>query len=120
MRKYAFLFVLNCILGFTNVTTIKAYDTNELTGFTWSLQAGADYYFSSLIGARIKLSMIQMPNISNNSAYFDVGKNGDGFPTFALCDPSSANITQLNLVIGVIFHFQPKHGNKASANHQDN
>jgi hypothetical protein len=48
-----------CLLGFTDVTTTKAYDTNELTGFTWSLQTGTDYYFSSLIGVRIKLSMIQ-------------------------------------------------------------
>lgn len=110
---------LGCLLGFTNVTTTKAYDTNELTEFAWSLQTGADYYISSLIGVRIKLSIIQTPNISNNSAYFDIGKNGDGFPTFAVGNPSSANITQLNLVLGIIFHFQPKHGNKNSANPQD-
>jgi hypothetical protein len=100
---------LGCLLGFTNVTTSKAYDTNELTDFTWSLQTGADYYFSSLIGVRIKFSLIQTPNISNNSAYFDVGKTGDGFPTFAVGDPSSANISQLNLTLGIIFHFQPRH-----------
>jgi len=111
---------LGFLLGFTNVITTKAYDTNEMTGFSWSLQTGADYYFSSLIGARIKLSLIQTPNISNNSAYFDVGKNGDGFPTYAVGDPSSANISQLNLVLGIIFHFQPKHGNKASTDHQGN
>ncbi len=107
---------LGSLLGFTSVTTTKAWDTNELTEFTWSLQTGADYYFSPLIGLRIKFSMIQTPNISNNSAYFDVGKLGDGFPSFAIGDPSSANITQLSLTLGIIFHFQPKHGNKSSAN----
>ena len=99
---------MGCLLGFTSITTTKAYDTNELTAFTWSLQTGADYYFSSLIGARIKLSLIQTPNIPNNSAYFDVGKIGDGFPTFAVGDPSSANINQLNLTLGIIFPFSVK------------
>jgi hypothetical protein len=111
---------MGCLLGFTNVTTTKAWDTNELTAFTWSLQTGADYYFSSLIGARIKLSIIQTPNISNNSAYFDVGKLGDGFPSFALGNPSSANINQLNLALGIIFHFQSMHRNKTSAKPQGN
>ncbi len=111
---------LGCLIGFTYTTTTKAYDTNELTAFTWSIQTGADYYFSSLIGVRIKLSLIQTPNISNSSAYFDVGKLGDGFPSFAVGNPSSANITQLNLILGIIFHFQPKHGNKTSVNPQAN
>jgi Outer membrane protein beta-barrel domain len=111
---------LGCLLGFSYVTTTKAYDTNDLTEFTWSLQTGADYYFSSFMGVRLKLSMIQTPNISNNSAYFNVGKSGDNFPTFAVGDPSSANITQLNLSLGIIIHFQPKHGNKTSVNPQGN
>jgi hypothetical protein len=111
---------LGCLLGFTNVTTTKAYDTNELTAFTWSFQTGADYYFTSPIGVRLKLSIIQTPNISNNSAYFDVGKAGDGFPTFAVGNPSTANISQLNLSLGIIFHFQPGHRNNAAADHQGN
>jgi hypothetical protein len=106
---------LGCLLGFSYVATTKAYDPNVLTEFTWSLQTGVDYYFSSIVGVRLKLSMIKTPNISNNSAYFDVSKNGEGFPSFAVGDPSSADITQLNIAFGIIVHLHPKHGNKTSS-----
>jgi hypothetical protein len=99
---------LGCLLGLTNVHTANLVNTGVYSGFTWSLQTGADYYISSLIGVRFKLALIQTPNVSNNSAYFDVGKNGDGFPTFAVSDPSSANLTQVNMGLGIIFHFHPK------------
>ena len=62
---------------------------------------------SSLIGICFSVILIQIPNVSNNSAYFDVGNNGGGFSTFAVGDPSSANLLQVNLRLGIIFHFHP-------------
>jgi hypothetical protein len=98
---------LGCLLGFTYANTANLVNTGRYTGFTWALQTGADYYISSLIGMRLKIAMIQTSNVPNNSAYFDVGKNGEGFPTFAVGDPSSANLRQVNVALGIIFHFHP-------------
>lgn len=98
---------LGCLLGFTYAYTANLLNTGEYTGFTWALQGGADYFFSSLIGVRLKIAWIRTPNVSNNSAYFNVGKNGEGFPTFAVGDPSSASLSQINMGLGIIFHFQP-------------
>jgi hypothetical protein len=99
---------LGCLLGFTEAYTANELNTGVHTGFTWALQTGVDYYISSLIGMRFKIAMIQTPNVSNNSAYFNVGKNGDGFPTFAVGDPSSANLAQVNMALGIIIHFHPR------------
>lgn len=98
---------LGCLLGFTHAYTANLFNTGEYTGFTWALQTGADYYISSLIGMRLKIAWIQTPNVSNNSAYFNVGKNGEGFPSFAVGDPSSAHLAQVNIGLGIIFHFHP-------------
>jgi hypothetical protein len=98
---------LGCLLGFTEASTANVVNTSVHTGFTWALQAGTDYYISSLIGIRFKIAVIQTPNVSDNSAYFNVGKDGVGFPTFAVGDPSSANLAQLNMGLGIIFHFHP-------------
>ncbi len=99
---------LGCLLGFTYAYTANYVNTGEYTGFTWALQGGADYYISSLIGVRYKMAWIQTPNVSNNSAYFNVGKDGSGFPTFAVGDPSSANLSQIYMGLGIIFHFHPR------------
>jgi hypothetical protein len=99
---------LGFLLGLTNASTANLTNTGEYTGFTWALQTGADIYVSSLIGVRLRIAFVQTANVSNNSAYFDVGKNGDGFPTFAVGDPSSANVDQVNMGLGIIFHFHPK------------
>ena len=99
---------LGCLLGFTYVNTANLVNTGEYTGFTWALQTGSDYYITSLIGIRFRIAFVQTPNVSNNSAYFNVGKNGDGFPTFAVGDPSSANVGQINMGLGIIFHFHPR------------
>ena len=98
---------LGCLLGFTYASTADLGNTGIYTGFTWALQTGADYYISSLIGIRFRIAFVQTPNVSNNSAYFDVGKNGEGFPTFAVGDPSSGNIGQVNMGLGLVFHFHP-------------
>jgi hypothetical protein len=103
---------LGCQFGFTYAYTAHLVNTGEYTGFTWALQGGADYYISSLIGVRMKFAWIQTPDVSNNSAYFNVGKDGSGFPTFAVGDPSSANISQINLGVGIIFHFHPGKKNR--------
>ncbi len=99
---------LGSLIGFTYANTPDWINTGEYTGFTWALQTGADYYISSLIGMRLKIALIQTSNVSNNSAYFNVGKNGEGFPAFAVGDPSSANLAQVNVGLGIIFHFHPK------------
>lgn len=99
---------LGCLLGFTYVNTANQVNTGEYTSFTWALQTGSDYYITSLIGIRFRIAFVQTPNVSNNSAYFDVGKNGEGFPTFAVGDPSSANVGQINMGLGIIFHFHPR------------
>lgn len=96
------------LLGVTQVETSDIINTGEYTGFTWSLQGGADLNISSLLAIRAKFSYVQTPNVSNNSAYFGVKGNGDGFPTFALGEPSTANISQINLSLGIVFHIRLK------------
>jgi hypothetical protein len=44
----------------------------------------------------------------SNSAYYGVDGNGDGFPSFAVGDPSSSTITQWNLGLGLIVRFMRK------------
>jgi hypothetical protein len=51
------------------------------------------------------MAVINTPNISNNSAYFDVDSNDDGFPSFAVGNPSTANITQWDISLGIIIRF---------------
>jgi len=93
------------LLGFSNAVTTQTFYTSSLVSFTWAIQTGVAYYVSKLIGLRLNGSLILTPNVSNNSAYFNVDKDGSGFPSFAIGDPSSANITQWNFSLGIIFRF---------------
>jgi hypothetical protein len=96
---------IGLLVGFTRAVTTQVDLTNTNTSFTWSGQVGVEYYFSSFIGVRLNMAVINTPNISDNSAYFDVDSNGDGFPSFAVGNPSTANITQWDISLGIIIRF---------------
>ncbi|HMH34054.1 MAG TPA: outer membrane beta-barrel protein [Puia sp.] len=96
---------IGCLIGFTHTVTTQTPMTASKTGFSWACQGGVAYYFSSVIGLRLDAAFISTPNISNNSAYFNVDKNGAGFPSFAVGDPSEANIVQWNISLGMIVRF---------------
>jgi hypothetical protein len=93
------------LLGFSQATTSDIWNPGSYTSFSWSIQTGAAYYFSPLIGIRLNGAFIATPNIPNNSAYFNVDGSGDGFPSFALGDPSQANLIQWNINLGIIVRF---------------
>ncbi len=99
---------IGCLLGFTHTVTTQTPMTATYTSFSWACQAGTDFYFSSLIGMRLNGAIITTPNIPNNSAYFNVDKNGEGFPTFAVGNPSTAGITQWNISLGIIVRLMKK------------
>ena len=96
------------LIGFTHVTTSNLIYPGTSTNFTWSLQTGVNYYFSSIIGMQFKCAMLVTPNISNNSPYYGVDEFGNGFPSFAVGDPTSSTITQWNLGLGLIVRFMRK------------
>ncbi|HTS45074.1 MAG TPA: outer membrane beta-barrel protein [Puia sp.] len=99
---------IGVLLGFTYTETTQTYLTSSHTGFSLAPQAGVDYYFSSLIGIRLNTALIFTPNVPNNSAYFNVDKEGNGFPSFAIGNPSSAGITQWNFSLGIIIRFMKR------------
>jgi hypothetical protein len=100
------------LFGFNYVTTDHIYLPTSFTSFCWGGQAGVDYYFSSLLGARLNFAVINSPDIPNNSAWFGVNKNGEGFPTYAVGEPSKAEITQWNICLGIIFRFMKNKNQK--------
>jgi hypothetical protein len=96
---------IGCLIGFSRAATSDPVNTGYYSSFTWTIQTGVDYYFSSLIGLRLKGALITTPDVPDNSAYFNVNGMGDGFPTFALVNPSTANIRQWGISLGIIFRF---------------
>ena len=99
---------IGCLLGFSVANTTQAFYTSYNTSFSWALQSGIDYYFSHAIGLRLNGAIITTPGIANNTAYFNVDKYGSRFPSFAIGDPSTANIIQWNIGIGIIIRFIKK------------
>ena len=100
---------IGVLFGFTYTeTTSEPALTSSYTSFSLAPQAGVDYYFSSFIGIRLNAAMIFTPNVPNNSAYFNVDKEGNGFPSFAVGNPSNASITQWNFSLGIIIRFMKR------------
>ena len=77
--------------------------------FTWGLHMGTTYYLSSLVGLRLQAAVFVIPNVSNNSAWFGVDGQGDGFPSFAIGIPSSATITQYAAGLAMVVRFSRLH-----------
>jgi outer membrane protein W len=98
---------IGCLAGFTHTVTTQTQlnAIGTCTSFSWAFQTGVDFYFSSYIGLRLNGVLVNSPNISNNSAWYNVDKNGEGFPTYAVGNPSSANITQWDISLGIIVRF---------------
>jgi len=99
---------IGVLFGFTYTQTTETPLTSSYTGFSMAPEAGIDYFFSSLIGIRLNAMLLLTPNVPNNSSYFNVDKIGQGFPGFAVGDPSNANITQWNFSLGIIIRFMKK------------
>jgi len=96
---------VGCLLGFTYAAMTEPYYPSTYTNFSWAGQAGVEYFFLPVVGLRLNVAFIKSPNISNYSSYFNVNTKRENFPTYAVGDPSSANIYQWNINLGIIAHF---------------
>ena len=94
------------LVGFTNATSSQVINASSNTSFSWVFQSGADYYFSDLFGLRLNTALITTVGVSNNSSFFNIDSYGNGFPTYGVGDPSTANMKQWNISLGFIFRFR--------------
>jgi hypothetical protein len=100
------------LFGLDYAATTQNYLPTSFTSFCWGGQAGVDYYFSYLLGVRLNGTIINSPGIPNNSAWFNVNKNGEGFPSYAVGNPSTAGIIQMNVSLGIIVRFMKDNNQK--------
>lgn len=99
---------IGVLFGVSDAVTIEAFDQDSHTGFSWSFQAGTEYFISPRVGLRLNGAVITSPSIPNNSAYFNVGKDDLGYPEFALGAPSSTTIVHWNINFGLVVRLELK------------
>lgn len=95
---------LGLIVGASYAQTTETAPQSSIINFNWGFQSGATLNIAKSIALQLDACTIFIPNVSNNTSYFDVAADGSGFPSFIIGNPSRATITQWNINLGLLFN----------------
>jgi hypothetical protein len=95
---------LGLVAGASYAQTTETAPESSIINFNWGFQSGATLNIAKGMGLRLDASAVFIPNVSNNSSYFNVASDGSGFPSFIIGNPSSATITQWNINLGLLIN----------------
>jgi hypothetical protein len=95
---------LGLVAGVSYVRTTETAPESSIANFNWGFHSGATLNINKLMALRLDACVVFIPNVSNNTSYFNVASDGSGFPSFIIGDPSSATITQWNINLGLLIN----------------
>lgn len=95
-------------VGATYAQTTQTAPQSSIINFTWGFQTGATLNIASTVALRLDAYAVFIPNVSNNTSYFDVAADGSGFPSFIVGNPSRATITQWNVSVGLLINLDKR------------
>jgi hypothetical protein len=92
------------VAGASYAQTTETAPESSIINFNWGFQTGATFNIAKPIALRLDACAVFIPNVPNNSSFFNVAADGSGFPGFIIGNPSKANITQWNINLGLLFN----------------
>jgi len=95
---------LGLVAGASYAQTTQTAPQSSIINFNWGFQTGASLNLAKSIALRLDASAVFIPNVSNNTSYFNVAADGSGFPSFIIGNPSRATITQWNINLGLLIN----------------
>jgi hypothetical protein len=95
---------LGLIAGASFAQTTAISPESSIYNFNWGFQAGATLNIAKSTALRLDACTVFIPNVYNNSSYFNGAADGTGFPSFIIGDPSKATITQWNINLGLVIN----------------
>jgi len=99
---------LGLVTGASYAQTTETAPESSIINFNWGFQTGASLKIAKSMALRLDVCAVFIPNVSNNTSYFNVAANGSGFPSFIIGNPSRATITQLNINLGLLINLSKR------------
>ncbi len=94
--------------GASYAQTTETAPQSFIYNFNWGFQTGATLNIAKSMALRLDGWAVFIPNVSNNTSYFNAAADGSGFPSFIIGNPSRATITQWNINVGLLINLRKR------------
>lgn len=94
--------------GASYAQTTETAPQSSIVSFNWGFQIGTTLNIAKSIALRLDGCAVFIPNVSNNTSYFNVAAGGSGFPSFIIGNPSRATIAQVNINLGLLINLSKR------------